>query len=524
MNPAQLFAAAAQSEAALARGEGDAYDHMIVALALAERGDSAGAEQAFDRALALEPNNPAVLTGLAAWHRKEGRLRDALLACDKAIAAAPDYADAWVERGAAYAAGGSSARARACFAQAAALAPGNAPAHAGFAALAARDGALDAARAAARRALALDPHNLGAAGALAAAELEAGDARAARSLMEPLVAQAPLGADRPQASSTLAQACEKLGDYAAAYGHYAQSKADFAALHAEAAQRYLPSTTFIEALSEGLAAVDPARWASPLAPDALAPNHVFLLGYPRSGTTLVENVLASLPGVAALEERPTFGEADRRFLMGGREDVVAGVGAFAALDAEGLRPLRAAYWDKVRSAGVAADAPHLVDMDPMKGTRLPFVARLFPAAKVVIMRRDPRDVVWSCFKTSFAPTSGTMEYTTLERAARHYDALMRLTDLALERLPLTAMELDYRALVREFDATTRALCDFTQIPWSEEVGRFDRTAQARGVSTASAGQVRKGLYDGSGQWRPFARWLEPVLPLLEPWIARFGYD
>ena len=522
MNP-ELATAAAQAEAALARGEGDGYDCMVAALARGERGDAAGAQALFDRALGLEPDNPAVLTGLAAWHRKEGRLRDALIACERAIAAAPDYADAWVERGAAYSAGGSSAAARESFARAAGLAPHNAAAHAGFAALAARDGALEVAREAARRALALDPNNLGAAGAFAAAELEAGDACAARSLLEPLVAQAPLAPDRPQASSLLGRACERLGDYAAAYRHYAQSKADFAALHAEAAQRYLPSTTFIEALTKGLAGVDPALWGAPLKPDAKAPNHVFLLGYPRSGTTLVENVLASLPGVAALEERPTFGEADRRFLMGSAREVAAGIAAFAALDADALRPLRAAYWGKVRSAGVAADTPHFVDMDPMKGTRLPFVARLFPRAKVVIMRRDPRDVVWSCFKTNFAPTSGTMEYTTLERAARHYDALMRLTDLALERLPLTAMELDYRALVREFDATTRALCEFTGIPWSDEVRRFDRTAQTRGVSTASAGQVRKGLYDGSGQWRPFARFMEPVMPLLEPWIARFGY-
>ena len=140
------------------------------------------------------------------------------------------------------------------------------------------------------------------------------------------------------------------------------------------------------------------------------------------------------------------------------------------------------------------------------------------------MRRDPRDVVWSCFKTNFAATSGTLEYTTLTRAARHYDALMRLTDLALERLPLAIFELDYRKLIHEFDATTQALCEFAGIPWSEDVRRFDRTAQNRGVSTASAAQVRKGLYDGSGQWWPFAQHLEPVMPLLEPWIARFGYD
>jgi hypothetical protein len=84
-------------------------------------------------------------------------------------------------------------------------------------------------------------------------------------------------------------------------------------------------------------------------------------------------------------------------------------------------------------------------------------------------------------------------------------------------------ELDYHRLIREFEPTTRALCDFVGIPWHEDVRRFDKTAKARGVSTASAGQVRKGLYDGSGQWRPYARHFEPLMPLLQPWIDRFGY-
>ena len=520
----ELARAARQAEALLARGEGDAYDCMVAALGRAAKGDHEGAQALFDRALALDPGDPAILTGLASWYRKDGRLSEAIRACDAAIAAAPDYPDAWIERGAAYAAGGSSSVARDSYARGAALAPGNAVAHAGFAALAARDGALDAAREAALRALNLDARNLVAAGALAAAALEAGDPQAAREALEPLLRGSEAGPDRPQALTLLANACERLGDHEAAFAYYADAKADFAALHQEAARRYLPGHRFVEAILAGLEAVDPASWRVPLTDQSDPhPNHVFLIGYPRSGTTLVENVLASLPGVAALEERPTLAAADQRYLTGSEAAIVRGIADFAALPPADLAPLRAAYWDKVHAAGVPREAAHFVDMDPMKGTRLPFIARLFPAARVVIMRRDPRDVVWSCFKTAFAPTSGTLEYTTLERAARHYDALMRLTERALEVLPLSAFELDYRNLVTDFDATTHALCSFAGIPWSDDVRRFDRTAKARGVSTASAGQVRKGLYDGSGQWRPYARWLEPVLPILAPWIEKFGY-
>ena len=524
MTDPALAQAAQAAEAALAAGTGDAYDCMIAALGRADRADHTGAQALFDRALALEPGNPAVLSGLAKWYRTEGRLSEAVRACDMAIAVAPEYPDAWIERGAAYAAGGSSAVARDSFARAAALAPANPIAHAGFAALAARDGALDDARRAALHALRLDPASLVAAGTLATVALEQGDAQAAREVLGPALARTSGGPDRPQALTVMATALERLGDHDAAFALYAQANAEFAALHERSVPGQLPGLKFVEAILDGLSAVDPRHWQSDAsAPAADGPSHIFVTGYPRSGNTLVENILASLPGVAALEERPTLGATDRRFLAGDERAIAAGIAAFAQLADSELKPLRQAYWDKVNSAGVPQGAPHFVDMDPMKGLHLPFIAKLFPAARVVIMRRDPRDVVWSCFKTPFAPTTGTMEFTTLERAARHYDAMMRLIALALDRLPMNALQLDYHRLVRDFDATTRALCGFTGIPWSEAVRRFDKTAATRGVSTASAGQVRKGLYDGSGQWQPYARQLEPVLPILQPWIERFGY-
>ena len=173
--------------------------------------------------------------------------------------------------------------------------------------------------------------------------------------------------------------------------------------------------------------------------------------------------------------------------------------------------------------GLVAAGQTFVDMDPLKATRLPLIARLFPEARILIMRRDPRDVVLSCFRNSFALTSAALEFTSLERTARHYDAMMRLIEAARERLPLAFHEVDYHAMVRDFDGTTRALCAFLDLPWNESLRRFDRTARERGVATASASQVRRGLYDGRGQWEPFARYIEPVLPILQPWIDKFGY-
>lgn len=520
----QLQAAAA--EQALAAGQGDAHDCMVAGLGRAALHDFAAAERWFDRGLALEPHNPAVLTGLAVLRRQQGRLREAVLACDAAIQAAPAYPDAWLERGAILAAGGSNSAARDSFAQAARLAPQLAAAHAGLAALAAREGRADQARLHAEAALRHDPANAVAICARASADLADGQPGGARAALDALLSRLDHPSpDRALARGLLGDACDRLDDRAAAYRAYVAAKADFAAVNGPLAAGLPTHREFVEAITGALDGTGAEDWPAPAAdqPGGAAQRHVFLLGYPRSGTTLLENVLASLPGVAALEERPTLSAADQAYLMGDRAAVIAGLEQFRRLDDTGLAALRAAYWDGVVASGVPARTACFVDMDPLKGTRLPLIARLFPEARILIMRRDPRDVVWSCFRTQFAMTSGTLEYTSLERAARHYDALMRLTEAALARLTLAVHEVHYHRLVQDFDQTTREICAFIGLEWREDLRRFDRTADRRGVATASAGQVRRGLYDGTGQWQRYAEFLDPVLPILQPWIERFGY-
>ncbi|MFM6931825.1 MAG: tetratricopeptide repeat-containing sulfotransferase family protein [Novosphingobium sp.] len=525
MIPPELAAAAQQSEAAIAAGHGDGYDHMILALLAQATGDSARAEDLFRQAQALSPHDPSVLTGRAKFLRETGRLSEGLAACDAAIALAADYPDAWIERGAILGAGGSSRPAQDSYERALALNPQAAPAHAGIAAIAARNGDSDLARTHGEQAMAIDPLNAIAASALATLANEAGDPRAAVDLLQPVIAARTSPAfDRSLALGLLGDALNKLGDHAGAFAAYSACKADFAAIHADPVDGRMRHREFVAAIDEGL------RQAAPIAPADLprspiaAHHHVFLLGYPRSGTTLLENVLASIPGVEALEERPTLAPADDALLSGNRADIVAGMARLAAEKENVLRQWRDAYWAKVTGSGITPAAAAFVDMDPLKGTRLPIIARLFPEARVLVMRRDPRDVVWSCFKTQFAMTSGTLDYTTLENTARHYDALMTLTSHALERLPVNALDVHYHRLVRDFEATTREICQFIGLEWSDAVLRFDRTAQSRGVATASVSQVRRGLYDGTRQWEPYAEWLEPVRPILQPWIERFGYQ
>lgn len=466
-------------------------------------------------------HNPADLTQMAGEFRLQGRLRDALLHCDAALQIDPRYVPAWLERGFAFASGGSMASASECYRQVVALEPGNADAHAGLASIAARDGDGAEGRAHALAALSADPGNAIAAAALATMDIESGAPDAARALVEPLLAgMDQADNNRAMLAGLLGDACAKLGDAPAAHAAYTLSKSDFATIFAPHFAHRESATAMVQRIHAGITAMDPSGWQPAKAPRPAnaAATHIFLLGYPRSGNTLVENILASIPGVTALEERPTLQAADMEFLVGND-----GFARLSGLSEAQVDPYRQAYWDKVAAAGAEVTGEAFVDMDPLKGLRLPLIARLFPVARVLIMRRDPRDVVWSCFHTNFALTNAAMEFTTLERTARHYDATMRLIETAREHLPIRALEVDYHRLVRNFDTVTREICAFTDLKWSESLSRFDRTAKARGVATASAGQVRRGLYDGRGQWEPYAAYLEPVMPILQPWIEKFGY-
>ncbi|MGU3389565.1 sulfotransferase [Sphingomonas sp. M1A8_2b] len=515
--------AAKLAEKALARGDADPMILNLVAWRREESGDYAGAHRLLRQALALSPGDPLILGAIGAVLRKEGLLDEAVTVLDQALSAAPLHAATWLERGYAFDALRSWAEARASYEQALALDPMLAPALAKLADGAAKDGDAATGRRLVDRALAIDPHEPTALCAMATIDIEARDGVSAEARMTGLLRTTIKGDDRTRAFTLLGDALDRQDRTREAFASYGRAQRNFRAIYSAAlsprADR--PShRSFIETIAAQVreAGVQSRGVAGSDVPGAAA-RHVFLLGYPRSGTTLVENVLASAPGVVALEERDTLVDTD--------EVLVANDGTMPALDtldAAMLETLRAAYWRRVTTMAGDVGGKTFVDMNPFNGIKLPIIARLFPDARILIMRRDPRDIVLSCYRINFTPSTAAWAFSDLEETARHYDALMRLTELCRETLPLAYHEVRYDRLVTDFEPTVRALADFIGVPWTEDFRTFDRTAQTRGVRTASATQVRRGLFDGRGQWRRYADELAPVLPILAPWVERFGFE
>jgi hypothetical protein len=144
---------------------------------------------------------------------------------------------------------------------------------------------------------------------------------------------------------------------------------------------------------------------------------------------------------------------------------------------------------------------------------------------VLFAVRDPRDVVFSCYRRHFDIDPTKFELLTLEDCARFYAAVMNLGELCRAKLPLTLHEHRYEDMVEDFEGRVRAVCEFLGIEWTETMLSFSERAREQTIrSTLSATQVRRPLYrEGVGQWRRYAQQLAPMLPTLTPWVRKFGY-
>ena len=516
--------AARIAESALAAGHRNPLVYNLVAWEHAERGEFGVAREHLELALQISPNDPFIKIGLGSLLRKEGRIDEALLAFDVAIKAMPENSSAWLERAYAFEDIGLLDRAAANYRKASLLDPDMVPPIAGLASILARQGESVRAREFARVALDREPTNCVATIAVARCDIEEGHIDdAIRNLTRLIALEFVPAVERIVAFGLLGDAYDRQQEPELAFASYASANLLFADIRRPSEtsdSEPLSQSDFIESITKAIDRSKAEDWLT--TPSSFQVNepriHAFLIGYPRSGTTLVESILGTAQNVVASEEQATLREADIAFLLSGN-----GIEDLMHLDGNGTLPFRKSYWDRAKRLGVDSSTRLFVDMDPLKGIKLPLIAKLFPSSRIIVVRRDPRDVVWSCFRQNFAPSAAAYEFTTLEGAARHYDALMTLMQTCFTKMSLNTFELRYETLVWDFDGVTKSLCSFLDIPWTQELRKFHEKLHLREVTTASATQVRRGLYDGSNQWRRFEEQMAPILPILRPWVEKFGY-
>ncbi|MBF0144303.1 MAG: sulfotransferase [Magnetococcales bacterium] len=247
----------------------------------------------------------------------------------------------------------------------------------------------------------------------------------------------------------------------------------------------------------------------------------FLVGFPRSGTTLLDQILDAHPAISVIEERPLLAALEGRLpLLTGREYP----GALGEITTSRRQHLRELY-TRVAAEYLQGSPQLLVDKFPLNIRLLPLAAKLFPEARVVVALRHPADVVLSGFMQHFAPNVAMTHLHALATGARLYAGVMGLWEAEAPRLGLPWHRIRYEDLVAAPEAEARALLAFLGVDWDAAILDFDRHARARGtIRTPSAAQVTRKLHgEARYRWRRYHRHLAPVLPLLQPFIDRFGY-
>ncbi len=238
-----------------------------------------------------------------------------------------------------------------------------------------------------------------------------------------------------------------------------------------------------------------------------SPAPIFIIGMPRSGSTLIEQILASHPLVHAAGELSQLGRAVYA-VLGGPGDYAA---ALAGCDAARLRGLGESY---LASVPLPAGKTRLTDKMPSNFFYVGLIRLILPNARIIHSVRDPVDICLACFAKLFA--SGHQFTYDLGTMGRYYRWYYELMEHWRSLLPADAMlEVSYEQVVDDLEAQARRLLDYCGLPWDDRCLRFHE--MRRPIRTASSVQVRRPLYRSSlARWRRYEAFLEPLLAELAP--------
>jgi len=236
---------------------------------------------------------------------------------------------------------------------------------------------------------------------------------------------------------------------------------------------------------------------------------IFVLGQPRTGTTLIERIISSHSQVHSAGELQQFGLAVRR-LTRHQDPRRFSRALFEAALGLDCGKVGAVYLESTKR--VQGDTPRFVDKLPQNYLYLPMILKALPNAKIVHLTRNPMDACFASYKQLFA--DAYLHSYDLEEMARHHCRYRHLMDTWRERFPGRFLDISYEETVTDLDANARRLLDFLGLPWEDACLRFHE--QRHAVSTASAVQVREPVHTRSiDRWRQYADQLDPMRKILE---------
>ena len=488
------------------------------------------AEASYRTALKIRPDDVHACSNLGALLAETGRPEEAETILRKATTLAPGFADAWNHLGNLAAANGDFTNAETCYRRALEANPHFVDSRCNLADMLLLDRRMDEAEAIYREALTVQHGNTNLRAGLARLLERKGEFAEAQELLSALEGDDPRNprvllvraalADRTGDTEDVIHALEAaidqpLADRQRMDLHFELGRLyDRAGIFARAFEHYragnqLDSGRFDEAAT----AAEFARIKAAFAGDAFARRAdagsdsdvpVFIVGMPRSGTSLVEQIIASHPAVYGAGELDALDELTAA--LPARCDARRTYPECLAdlVDAAVLRAVAEEHIERLRA--LAPGALRVSDKMPHNFRHLGLIAMLFPKARIIHCRRDPRDTCLSVYFTQFNvnhPYANDLAHLASYHA--HYRDLMEYWEAVL---PVPMLAVDYEKLVADQEATVRSIIDFLDLPWDDTCLQFH--SSRRVVDTPSYQQVRKPIYDRSvGRWKNYRDFIAP---------------
>ncbi len=453
------------------------------------------AEQSFRQAIAIKPNYAEPYGNLGILLRLKGELFGAEAALRRALQLRPNFTDARINLGLTHTTRGRLRDAKACFAKVLKAAPHNVLALYGNGQIATIEGRFDEAEATFNHILELDPKMPAAwAGLANLRKMTTGD-RAWFEKVEKLATSGIHPMDEVTLRFAMGKYCDDVGDFGEAFQNYKQGNE----LLGSAAERYdrKDRSRLVDDLIHGysreaLSTIEKAGSAST--------KPVFIIGMPRSGTSLAEQIVASHPAIHGAGELP-FWET-------------------LAEDQAGITRKISSLPIRVKTAeaylhlleGRSADALRIIDKAPVNSDFLGIIYSVFPNARVIYMQRDPIDTCLSCyFQQFFTSLNFTLDLSDLAHYYREHQRLMAHWRAVLP--PGFILDVPYEELVADQEAWSRKMLQFVGLEWDDRCLEFHKNK--RQVVTASAWQVRQKIYRSSvARWRNYEKFIGPLKSLV----------
>ena len=248
---------------------------------------------------------------------------------------------------------------------------------------------------------------------------------------------------------------------------------------------------------------------------------IFLIGFPRSGTTLLDSILRSHNSIEVLEEKPLI----ENFIKELEKKINNDFSKLENISESLFYEMREIYFDARSNYIKDTKDKVYIDKLPLNIVHVAEIFSFFPNAKFILALRNPYDVVLSCFMQYFGANSAMLNFTSLKDTTNLYNLVMSLWLTYVEKFPIKVHSIKYEQIVQNFDDSISELLSFLELDWSSNVREYYKTAENRGIiNTPSYRQINQPLYNKSiGRWKNYKDEFSDFKNILDKWTQKFNY-